>query len=367
MLVNSEVWCVVNSSKNRSQAKFVEHAVSFLVPGMELATDVCVDDTILASQGTVITQQIINKLINWDIVKVAILTEVVTANPIADPKVQQFINSYNRSVSVVQKAFDRIRETQDVPIETFRSTAQDVADSVAAVGNVIDQLYNLPPCDDYTFRHNVNVSAIAALIATWLKYPPESINAISLVGLLHDVGKSQLPPQLINKPYKLTPADYEIYKTHAVLGAELVAKIPDIAQSIVAAVRDHHEREDGTGYPNGLTAPQIHPYAKIIAVADLYDEALTINADEPGALSPYVSLEKLHDELHCVDAKTAITFINNMNNFLSGNQVALTDGRKGRVVFVNTECPSKSMVQLPDGKILDLEVEDTVRIHYIVR
>lgn len=357
----------MDNATNRSQLKIVEQSVKFLVPGMELATDVCVDDTVLASKGTVVTQAIIKKLNNWDISKVSILTEVLAPNPIIDPKVQQFINSYNQSVSVVQKAFDSIRENKEVPIETFRNTAEDITQNITAVGNVIDQLYNLPPCDDYTFRHNVNVSAIAALIATWLKYPPESVNAISLAALLHDVGKSQLPPKILNKPYKLPPADYEKYKQHTLLGAELVSKIPNIAQSIVSAVRDHHERENGTGYPNGISGEDIHPYAKIIAVADIYDEALTINAEDPGALSPYYSLEKVHDEIHRLDAKVAITFIDNMNNFLSGNTVTLTDGRKGRVVFINKESPSKSMVQLDDGMVLDLAVENSLRIHYVAR
>lgn len=355
---------------HQTALRIIEQQIEFLVPGIELANDICSDDgKILFSQGTILNQQAIKKLSTWGINKVKIIAEVTT-NPITDPKVRQFINSYNQSVTVVQKAFDEIRQTQQIPGETFQNfqtTANTITERVMAAGNIIDQLYNLPQCDDYTFRHSVNVSAIAALIATWLKFPPESVSAISLSGLLHDVGKSQLAPRLLNKSSLLSPADYECYKQHTTLGYELANKIPNMAQSILSGLVEHHEREDGSGYPFSLLGENIHPYAKIVAVADLYDEALTINCDQPGALSPYESLENLRTQIHCLDAKVCITFVDNMTNFLSGNPIALTDGRCGRVVCINKNTPSRSMVQLDNGEVLDLDDETDLRIHYIIR
>ncbi len=357
----------MSSIESQKRQKIVEQKIEFLVPGMELARDVYTSDgKILASENTIINKTLIRNLQNWDINKVSIFTEITT-NPITDPKVQKFMNSYNQSVATVQKTFDDIRQTQEVPIETFTNTADDIVDNISDTGNAIDQLYNLPQCDDYTFRHSVNVSAIAALIATWLKFPPESVSAIALAGLLHDVGKSQLPPEILNKSHRLAPKDYELYKTHTTLGYDLVSKIPNIAQSVLAAILDHHEREDGNGYPNQLTSEDIHPYAKIIAVADLFDEALTIHCDTPGALSPYLSLDKLRQDIYSIDANTCLTFTENMMNFLSGNLVALTNGQQGRVVFVNKDKPSNSIVQQPDGKIIDLSETDDLCIHYIIR
>ncbi|MBP2664975.1 MAG: metal dependent phosphohydrolase [Firmicutes bacterium] len=242
---------------HQTARRIIEQQIEFLVPGIELAHDICSDDgKILFSQGTILNQQAIKKLSTWGINKVKIIAEVTT-NPITDPKVRQFINSYNQSVTVVQKAFDEIRQTQQIPGETFQNfqtTANTITERVMAAGNIIDQLYNLPQCDDYTFRHSVNVSAIAALIATWLKFPPESVSAISLSGLLHDVGKSQLAPRLLNK-----------------------------------------------------------------------------------------------------------------SSLLSPNPIALTDGRCGRVVCINKNTPSRSMVQLDNGEVLDLDDETDLRIHYIIR
>ncbi|HWR41595.1 HD-GYP domain-containing protein [Sporomusa sp.] len=357
------------SETGDEKRKIIEHLTEFLVPGMELAHDVCSDDgKILFAKNNILSQHNIQKLGNWQIPKVLIYTEVTSANPIIDPKMQKFLNAYNQSVLVVQKAFDDIRATQEIPLDAFTATAADIAANVAEAGNVVDRLYNLPPCDDYTMYHSVNVSAISALIATWLKYPPEQVNAISLAGLLHDVGKSRLSTELLHKPYKLSPEAYEQYRKHVSYGYELVSKIPNISQSITAAVFQHHERRDGSGYPGGITDYYIHPYAKIIAVADFYDETLTINRDNPQSmLSPYLSLQKLRDEVYRLDPKSCITFTDSMSNFLSGNRVALTDGREGRVVFINKEKPSLSMVQLDDGSVVDLSEHPDVSIYYVVR
>ncbi len=360
-------WCKMINIKSQAVKKIIEQKVEYLVPGMEVAREIYTDDgSVLAIESTIINKSLIEKLKNWKIEKVDIIAEI-TDNPITDPKIQQFLNSYNQSVTVVQQAFDNIRQSQEVPIETFTQTADEIVDNVSDSSDLIDQMYNLPNCDDYTFRHSVNVSAIAALIATWLKFPQESISAIALAGLLHDVGKSQLPPEILNKPYRLAPKDYELYQTHTAIGYDLVNKIPNIAQSILSGIMDHHEREDGSGYPKQLRSDDIHPYAKIIAVADMFDESLTINCDTPGAISPYLSLGKLRKEIYLVDAKACITFTENMMNFLSGNRVMLTNNQQGRVVFVNKDKPSHSIVQQDDGTVIDLSATKDISIHYVVK
>jgi HD-GYP domain-containing protein (c-di-GMP phosphodiesterase class II) len=356
-------------SKNTENRKIIEQNTEYLVPGMELSRDVCSNDgKILFSQNSILTQHIIQKLSNWQIPYVSVYAEVNALNPIIEPRLQKFLNTYNQSVTIVQKAFEDIRATQEIPLDTFTATADELAAGVIEAGNVIDRLYNLPPCDDYTMYHSVNVSAISALIATWLNYPPESVNAISLAGLLHDVGKSRLPADLLNRP-NLLPADsYKEYMQHVAHGYQLVSKLPDISRSISAAVFQHHERRDGSGYPGGLTDDYIHPYAKIVAVADVYDEGMTINCENPQSrLSPYASLQKLREQVCRLDPKICIIFANNMTNFLSGNRIALTDGRQGRVVYINKDYPARSMVQLDDGTVVDLSEQTELSIHYIVR
>ncbi|CQR70079.1 Cyclic di-GMP phosphodiesterase response regulator RpfG [Sporomusa ovata DSM 2662] len=356
-------------SETAENRKIIQQPFEYLVPGMQLSRDVCsTDGKVLVSENSILTQSTIQKLSNWQIPSISVYTEVTTLNPLLDPKLQKFLNTYNQSVSVVQQAFNDIRAIQEIPLDAFTVTANELATGVVETGNVIDRLYNLPPCDDYTIYHSVNVSAISALIATWLNYPPDSVNAISLAGLLHDVGKSRLPLELLHKPNRLPPDSYEQYMKHVALGYHLVSKNSAISPSITAAVFQHHERRDGSGYPGGITDYYIHPYAKIVAVADLYDEGMTINCENPQSkLSPYFSLQKLRDEVYRLDPKICITFTDNMTNFLSGNRVILTDGRQGRVVYINKYQPARSMVQLDNGIVLDLSEQNDITIHYIVR
>lgn len=356
-------------SASAEDRKIIEQPLAYLVPGMELARDIYADGgKILVNKNSLLTRHTIEKLINWQIPHAFIYTEVTAPNPLVEPKLQKFLNTYNQSVGVVQKAFADIKATQEVPLAAFTATANDIAAGISEAGNIIDRLYNLPHCDNYTMYHSVNVSAIAALIATWLKYPPASVNAISLAGLLHDVGKALLPAELLNQPNKLAPAAYEQYRQHVAYGYQLVSNIPTLAPSIATAVFQHHERGDGSGYPGSITEHHIHPYAKIVAIADLYDEGMTINCENPQArLSPYASLQKLRTEAYRLEPKICIVFIDKMTNFLSGNRVALTDGRQGRVVYINKEQPAHSMVQLDDGLVVDLSEQSQVSIHYIIR
>lgn len=351
---------------NKTGAKIIEQKVVDLVPGIELARDVCSNDgKVLVSQGTVLNKQAIQKLRTWEVDKVFTYQET-SVNLFADPHLRQFIETYNKSVTVVERAFADIRRTQEVPLAVLSDTAQGITDTIATAGNVIDQLYNLPHCDDYTYFHSVNVSVISSLIAQWMKIPADNISAIAMAGLLHDIGKSQLPPELLNRPDSLPPDQYLQYKQHVRHGYELVSKLPDLAHSIKDAVLQHHERCNGSGYPSALCGDDIHPYAKIVAVADIYDEALTINRNPDIILSPYTALEKVRDQLHLVDARIALTLIDNMVNFLSGNRIVLNNSRIGRVVCVNKDQPSRSMVQLDDGCVVDLS-ETTIRINYILR
>lgn len=354
----------MTSENTKSNKIHTDH----LVPGMELAKDILSDDgNVLISTGTTISQHTINKLKNWGILFADVRIEV-THNPIIDPKVEKFIYSYSQSVDVIQETFETIRSSQEMSMPLLNSTAEDLSSTATEAGNIIDRLYELPHIDDYTLYHCVNVGVISALIASWLGYPQNIINAISLTGLLHDIGKSQLPPELLNRPDQLSTADYEHYKKHTSYGFELVRKRNDIAHSVKAGIIQHHERRDGTGYPYRLSGDKIHPYSEIVAIADVYDEALTVNRT-PSSLvyNPYAGLEKVDDLKYQLNANFCKIFTSRMINYLTGNLVSLTDGRQGRIVFLNHDNPARSMVQIPDGTVLDLQSIPDLRIHYVIR
>lgn len=356
-----------NRNATEMSRQIVEHRLKDLVTGMEVAKEIYgADGTALISPGTVLNRQTIEKLERWAVDRVTVFSQAAF-NPLTDPQMQRFVQQYQTSVGAVEQAFDMIKASGEIPVALFQDTAQQMTADLYKTGNILDKLYHFPACDDYTYRHCVNVSVVAALIAMWLKYPGDIVNAVSLAGLMHDIGKALLPSELLNQPGKLAVTDYFKYQQHVQYGKTLLSKRSDVSPSVAEAILQHHEREDGSGYPYALKGDEIHPYAAIIAVADMYDEHLTINRDETSPVSPYTSLENLWGNVNSLNARVCISFCESMTNFLSGNQVKLTDGREARVVCVNKRWPSLSMVQLADGQVIDLIDQSKVRIDYLLR
>ena len=347
--------------------RIVRQKVDHLVAGMELAMDVISGEgTVLAGQGTGISPHTIGKFKQWGITEVYTVAEV-PVHQIMDPLAKAFIDTYTQSIDAVKDAFEQVREEKEVPSDTFRETAGKLTDSLLAVGNAVDFLYDSSTADNELHRHSVNVSVIAALIAVWMKLPPETVSAVSLAGLMHDLGKTRLPPHCLQLARKLSEPEIQEYERHAQYGFELVRQIPEVSASVAQAVLQHHERIDGSGYPYGTKDEKIHPYAQILMVADLYDMAMRVQKNRDLYFSPYAGLESLWQQVHCLPIQICVLFKQRMTDYLGSNRVMLTDGRQGRVVFLEPEMPWRSVVQLDNDLVLDLRLGGELCIHHVVR
>lgn len=136
--------------------------------------------------------------------------------------------------------------------------------------SIFDNLHNMRQIDDSTYAHCLNVSIISRMFGMWLKYSDEDLDVLTLAGLLHDIGKCKIPNAIISKKGKLTDAEYEVIKAHAQLGYDILKDQP-LDERIKNAALMHHERYDGTGYPNHLVGKEIDDMAAIVAIADVYD------------------------------------------------------------------------------------------------
>lgn len=126
--------------------------------------------------------------------------------------------------------------------------------------------------ENYHVAHNINVSTICALIGTKIGLRPEELRSVTLAALIHDIGKLKLPYQVVLKPGRLTPKEFELYKLHVPLGYKILKDEIKIEPTVHRLVLEHHERADGTGYPKGLSSQDIHPLSQIIAVSDYYED-----------------------------------------------------------------------------------------------
>lgn len=174
----------------------------------------------------------------------------------------------------VRHTIDLIRLQNELSAEVEKQIRQVIIQSqklqrmstqvIAAIAETIDAK------DEYTRGHTGRVAAYSVEIARRAGHSTDSQNLIYMAGLLHDVGKIGIPDAVLNKPARLTDEEYELIKSHPVIGWEIMNKIAELAD-ILPGIRNHHERYDGAGYPDGLKGDAIPVIARIIAVADTYD------------------------------------------------------------------------------------------------
>jgi putative nucleotidyltransferase with HDIG domain len=121
-----------------------------------------------------------------------------------------------------------------------------------------------------TFQHCLLVTGVAVAFALQVKFPDADVKRLGLAATLHDIGKARIPLTILDKPGRLDPGEQEIMNRHPVIGYELLQAIPEISPEILDGVRHHHEYLDGSGYPDGLTAPQISDLVRLLTISDIF-------------------------------------------------------------------------------------------------
>jgi HD-GYP domain-containing protein (c-di-GMP phosphodiesterase class II) len=215
------------------------------------------------------------------------------------------------------------------------------------------------PNDNYLASHAVKTTIISIIIGSYLKLPNYKLIELGVAALLHEIGMIKLPPQIYLSKRSLQPQERKAILTHPVLGFNLLKSL-DFPLAVNLAALEHHERENGSGYPQKLTSEKISLYAKIIAVACSY-EALSSQRPHKEAKDGYMGmLELLKNEGKQYDDTIVRALVFSLSIYPIGLYVLLSSGKKGQVVDVNPENPRYPIVQVfgeltPDGKNKILE------------
>lgn len=231
----------------------------------------------------------------------------------------------------VTAMFREARMGNTVDAKGVGQLVEDIADSVTRNASALISLARLKTADDYTYMHSVAVCAMMIALARQLALSEADVQAAGVAGLLHDIGKALLPMDLLNKPGKLTPAEFMIVKTHPVLGFQLLSDSKKPDPMALEVCLQHHEKADGSGYPKGLKGTQISLYAKMGAVCDVYD-AITSNRPYKAGWDPAESMRQmgLWAEGH-FDPAVFQAFARSLGIYPVGSLVRLTSGRIGVV------------------------------------
>ena len=160
-------------------------------------------------------------------------------------------------------------------IETLRLLRQAITSTIQVVGLMVEAR------DPYTAGHQQRTTILAEAIAREMGWPPEKIEGLHMAGLVHDVGKISIPAEILSKPTKLTPGEYELVKTHAERGYEILKDV-DFPWPLAEIVYEHHERMDGSGYPRGLKGDDILMEARILSVSDTMEAMVSHRPYRPG-------------------------------------------------------------------------------------
>ena len=273
----------------------------------------------------------------------------------SSPEFQRFQVDFTLRSQDLKNCFDAyLSDGGTVNKEELLSKTISLVSPKQTTLDVIDKIHNMLQVNDSTYAHSLNVAIISRIIGKWLHFSNEELDTLTLAGLLHDIGKTKIPDEVLNKDGKLTDEEFQMIRNHPKYGYDILKSQP-LNSHIKKAALMHHERCDGSGYPMGLTMEEIDDYALIIAIADVYD-AMTAARSYRAPLCPFeVIAEFEKDGLQKYKPKYILTFLENIANAYQNNRVMLSDGTSARIVLLNHRRLSKPLVQLDDGACIDLE------------
>jgi putative nucleotidyltransferase with HDIG domain len=244
-----------------------------------------------------------------------------------------------QSKHAVMSMFEEARMGNAVDVGGAKQLVEEISDSITRNPTALISLARLKTIHDYTYMHSVAVCAMMVSLAKQLGLEEAQVRSAGLAGLLHDLGKAVMPLEVLNKPGKLTPEEFAVIKSHPVEGHKLLLDGADVDAIVLDVCLHHHEKTDGSGYPDGLKGAGISLFAKMGAVCDVYD-AITSNRPYKPGWDPAESLRKMAEWTSGhFDPQVFQAFVKCIGIYPVGSLVRLTSGRIGVVV----EQASKSL------------------------
>lgn len=346
------------------------------VPGMVVAEDVYTfNNQMIIAAGTALDDKMITRMKFYSVATI-VINKDETGDPVAST-VEPILSETTKASA----EFRYYKTELPIAINTLKTEIHHLVTSHSADVDqnallkcisrllkqsrngihVFDMLHCLRGLNDQTFAHSINVALICYVIGSWLGLPRKELETLTLGGILHDIGKVTLPPELILKPTKLTDDEYETVKTHSVRGYNILRE-KNLDNHVKFSAMMHHERCDGSGYPMGLRADQIDSHAKIVAIADVY-EAMTSARVYRNAVCPFEVIHILEDEgMTKYDTQYLMCFLEHLTLSYINSNVRLSNGSEGKIVMLNKHSLSRPVVKC-GRKYIDLSTE---RSTYIV-
>jgi putative nucleotidyltransferase with HDIG domain len=303
-------------------------------PGMVLAKSIpsSIGYFSLLKCGEVLTAPLIDKLREHGIDGVYVEfegSEDIEPACIMEPEVRQQITAEFRKLYT--DYFNRPAISSKA-VESTRKIAETIVDHVLSRDEYLVDIMEIKCYDNYTYSHSLNVGILSILLASEMGIDRNRLEDIGLCALMHDIGKVDIPIQIINKNGPVTDSEFAIIKTHPEKGVERLRKCYNVSHEVLQGVQSHHEKVDGTGYPYGYKGSRIPMFGRILAVSDVYD-ALTSQRSYRAAWLPNQAIEYIIANSDTqFDRDYVGHFMHIVCAYPAGTVVQLSDGSPAVVV-----------------------------------
>jgi len=325
--------------------------------------------TTLVTAGTALRREILPLLHKHKIEAVWVKD---TSSP-AKPQINREITTVHSLISTatrrkmiqtMQNAF-RHRGSIAAHLPCLREAIDEVIQELSKNEHLLIYLTDLRSTSEYLYGHCVDVGLFAIVIGMAMGLPKEDIYILGIGGLLHDYGKTTISEAILEKNGPLTPEEFNLVKNHAAAGYNILRTETKVDSRIALMALQHHERPDGRGYPWGITSEEIHPLARIVAVADVYDALTTDRVYRPAV----AVFEAIRTITSCCgtqfDPKVVEAFRKVTVPFYIGGAVRLSNGVAGAVLRINSSNPSRPVLWTREG-IVNLLHEPDLNIDAVV-
>lgn len=306
---------------------------------------------ILVNKGVTLDGRMLKRLIQLGITYIYIedkqTEDIIFKDPISNPLKQKALTTIVDTFKQVQSNPISSRSfVLEKSVKEFKAIIQHIMSELNETPELMSILSDVCVHDTYIFTHSLNVTLYSLAIGIELKLPSSQLEDIGLGAIMHDIGKVAIPKEILLKPERLTNEEFTVIKTHATEGFELLRNTQTVPLLVAHCAFQHHERLDGSGYPRGIKEQDIHDYAKIIAVADVFD-AVTSNRVYRPAMLPHEGLEMLYAGVERqFQTKIIKAFHKSVAIYPNGITVELNDGRKGVVVQQNVSLSDRPIVRV---------------------
>lgn len=251
-----------------------------------------------------------------------------------EEEIEKARKHHERTRMQIDTMFLDVRMGRNIDVGGAKEVVSDMVDSIVRNPDAMQWLTNLRKRDEYTAIHSLNVCIFALTFGRYLRLTTEELNELGLGALLHDIGKMRVPLEVLNKEGPLTEEEYALVREHATNGYKILKKTKDLPESTAIIAYSHHERKNGEGYPRGLKEDEIHLYARVVSIVDIYD-AITSDRVYHHGMNTLDALKYMFEwRENDLDSELVEHFIQCLGIYPIGSLVELNSEEVGIVISV---------------------------------